>query len=231
VLYEVIPPGAKPVAPEVDPLKYQKKDAAVAPAKEGETEIAKSDFVDELLTLKMRYQPPAGGQSTLMTFPVKDSQTKFGAASQDFQFATAVASFGMLLRESQYKGDTSFAAILETAAASKAEDKYGYRAEFMELVKAAQRIKGQGEGTIPADWKAGRSTNAANPAIQPRVVVYPQPVVVSDFTFSTLGLGIIVGVAGCLISIAVVFALASIWNYRPASRHFAAIPPLPKAKG
>jgi len=231
VLYEIIPPGAEPVAPEADPLKYQKKGETSAPAKEGETEIAKSDFVDELLTLKMRYQPPAGGQSTLMTFPVKDSQTKFGAASQDFQFATAVASFGMLLRESQYKGDTSFAAILETAAASKGEDKYGYRAEFMELVKAAQRIKGQGEGTIPADWKAVRTTSAVNPTVQPRVVVYPQPVVVSDFTFSTLGLGIIVGVAGCLISIAVVFALASIWNCRPASRHFAPIPPLPKAKG
>src|SRR6185369_3472997 len=112
------------------------------------------------LTLKMRYQPPAGGESTLLTFPVKDSQAKFGTASQDFQFATAVASFGMLLRNSQYKGDTSFAAVLETASASKGEDKFGYRAEFMEIVKAAQRISGKGEDAVPADWKAERSANS-----------------------------------------------------------------------
>ncbi|MCE9528933.1 MAG: VWA domain-containing protein, partial [Planctomycetales bacterium] len=65
VLYEIVPPGAEPVAPEVDPLKYQKKGDATAPVKEGQTDLVKTEFMDELLTLKMRYQPPAGGQSTL----------------------------------------------------------------------------------------------------------------------------------------------------------------------
>ncbi len=234
VLYELIPPGAEPVAPEVDPLKYQKKSEATAPTVEDaeKTAEAKSEFIDELLTLKMRYQPPAGGQSTLLTFPVKDSQAKFGAASPDFQFATAVASFGMLLRDSQYKGDTSFAAVLETAAAAKGEDKYGYRAEFMELVKAAQRIKGQGGDAIPADWKVERHASAVNMSYQsPRVTAYPQPVVVRRFTIPTLVVGIIVGVAACLIALLVVFALSSIWNYSPTPRQMAGIPPLPKMKG
>ncbi|MFN0019530.1 MAG: vWA domain-containing protein [Pirellulaceae bacterium] len=232
VLYEIVPPGAEPVAPEVDPLKYQKKGEATAPVKEGQTDLAKTKFMDELLTLKMRYQPPAGGQSTLLTFPVKDSQAKFGAASQDFQFATAVASFGMLLRNSQFKGDTSFAAVLETAAASKGEDKYGYRAEFMELVKAAQRLSGKGDDVIPADWKAGRTATAINMSYQaPRCLVEPQPAIFSGFTIAPLALGIMVGVGACLIALAVVFALNSIWNYSPAPRHMAGIPPLPKVKG
>ena len=234
VLYEIIPPGAEPTAPEVDPLKYQKKgEVSEAATKDVEkTAEAKSEFMDELLTLKMRYQPPAGGQSTLLTFPVKDSQAKFGAASADFQFATAVASFGMLLRNSQYKGDTSFAAILETAAAAKGEDKFGYRTEFMELVKAAQRISGKGEDAIPADWKVNRTASAVNMTYQPpRTVIYPQPVVVSGFTIPTLALGTTLGVAACLIALTVVFALNSIWNYSPAPRHMAAIPPLPKMKG
>lgn len=232
VLYELIPPGAEPLTPEVDPLKYQKQAGEPETKGTAKTADAKTEFMDELLTLKMRYQPPAGGQSTLMTIPVKDSQAKFGAASQDFQFATAVASFGMLLRSSPYKGDTSFAAILETAAASKGEDKFGYRAEFMELVQAAQRISGKGEEPIPADWKAGRTASAVNTNFQPLVMAYPPPVMFSGFTIPTLAIGIIVGVAGCLIALTAVFALASIWNYSPAPRHFVAgIPPLPKMKG
>ncbi len=248
VLYEIVPPGAEPVAPEVDPLKYQKKagEPEAATKATEKTAEAKIKFLDELLTLKMRYQPPTGGQSTLMTFPVKDSQAKFGAASQDFQFATAVASFGMLLRNSQYKGDTSFAAVLETASASKGDDKHGYRAEFMELVKAAQRISGKGDDAIPSEWKAGRASNSVGTTSQPvQFAASPrcvEPVVTTysisnavrrsgSYSIPTLAVGIILGVGACLIALAVVFALSSIWNYTPAPRHFAAIPPLPKLKG
>jgi hypothetical protein len=200
----------------------------------------KTEFMDELLTLTMRYQPPAGGQSTLMTFPVKDSQGKFGAASQDFQFATAVASFGMLLRNSNYKGDTSFAAVLETANASKGEDKLGYRAEFIQLVQAAQRISGQRGTPIPADWNAGRRANSVGlnfqsfpAAAQPQVLVqtYPAAVRHRGFTMPTLFVGIIIGVAACLIALAVIVGLAGIWNHAPAPRHLiAGISPLPKLK-
>jgi Ca-activated chloride channel homolog len=236
VLYELVPLGETAATPEVDPLKYQKNagESAPEPKDVEKTAAAKSEFMDELLTLKMRYQPPAGGESTLMTFPVKDSQAKFGAASPDFQFATAVASFGMLLRNSNYKGDTSFAAVLETAGASQGEDKFGYRAEFIELVQAAQRISGQGESPVPADWKAGRTANTFGLNPQPQFVThtYPAPVRHVGFTISTLALGIIIGVGTCLIAAAAVFALATIWNHAPAPRHLVAgIPPFPKMKG
>ena len=150
-LYEVVPVGVKSDLgqPQVDPLKYQAQREADADAKtkeesDGEAGTAEkaSDITSELLTLKLRYQPPTGGKSTLMTFPVKDSGAKFGSSSPDFQFAASVVSFGMMLRNSNFKGDTSYAAIFETAAAARGEDKNGLRSEFLELVRAAARLNG-----------------------------------------------------------------------------------------
>ncbi|HZN33012.1 MAG TPA: YfbK domain-containing protein, partial [Pirellulaceae bacterium] len=154
-LYQVVPVGVESELgrPGVDPLKYQETAASgrrEPPDGVPLTEAAKSG---EMLTLKLRYQPPAGGTSTLLTFPVKDSGQRFGSASPDFQFAAAVASFGQLLRNSKYKGDVSFAAVLETASAAKGQDKHGLRAEFLELVKAAQRLSGDRVGAaIPPAW-------------------------------------------------------------------------------
>ena len=55
----------------------------------------------ELLTLKLRYKHPDGDESRLLEFPVTDGGASFGRASADFNFAAAVASFGMLLRDSE----------------------------------------------------------------------------------------------------------------------------------
>lgn len=150
-LYELIPIGIDSdfTKPAVDALKYQ--GAGEEPAKKEElTDAARSG---ELLTLKLRYQPPAGGESTLMTFPVKDSEQRFAAATQEFQFASAVASFGMLLRDSKYKGNTSYAAVLETATAAKGADKHGLRNEFLQIVTVAKSLAGKREavpGVAPA---------------------------------------------------------------------------------
>jgi len=149
-LYEIVPAGVENEAgkPEVDPLKYQ------GPGVRGQepeklTDAARSG---ELLTLKLRYQPPAGGASTLLTYPLHDSDARFSAASADLQFAAAVASFGMLLRNSQHKGNASYAAVFETAAAARGKDERGLRGEFLELVKSAQRLAGEKVGAIPAVW-------------------------------------------------------------------------------
>jgi Ca-activated chloride channel homolog len=144
-LYEIVPVGAESglARSDVDPLKYQG----------GARDQAAGDVASELLTLKLRYQPPAGGASTLLTFPVKDSGAKFGSASPDLQFAASVASFGMLLRNSKFKGDASYAAVLETAAATLGQDKHGLRGEFLELVNAAQRLSGEKVGAAPVFWQ------------------------------------------------------------------------------
>ena len=78
--------------------------------------------------------------STLLEFPLKDEGQKFGQASADFKWAAAVASFGMLLRNSPYAGNSTYAAVIEMAESAKGSDKQGYRAEFIELVKRARQL-------------------------------------------------------------------------------------------
>ena len=78
--------------------------------------------------------------SKLSEHPLASRGGKFNAATRDFQFAAAVASFGMQLRSSQYRGQGNLAAVAEIAAASIGEDKGGYRAEFVDLVRKAQTL-------------------------------------------------------------------------------------------
>lgn len=131
-LYEVVPPGVT-VRGEVDPLKYQTPPASPAPAKA--TVMSK-----ELLTLKLRYKAPDGDKSTLMEIPVTDSGAKLARASADFKFASAVASFGMVLKDSAFKGTATFDSALELAQEGKGDDTHGYRAEFINLLGKAKAL-------------------------------------------------------------------------------------------
>ena len=64
-----------------------------------------------------------------------------GQAPQDLKFAAAVAEFGMILRDSEYKGNGTLGKVLEWAQEGKGSDANGYRAEFIELVRKAQALK------------------------------------------------------------------------------------------
>ncbi len=124
-LYEVIPVGLEsPYAiPEVDPLRYGSQEATAAASES-----------DELLFVKLRYKAPDGDESRLITRPVADES---GAASVDLQFASAVAGFGMILRDSEYRGDWTLADVLEQAREAMGADREGYRSEFIRLVEMA----------------------------------------------------------------------------------------------
>ena len=86
--------------------------------------------------LKLRYKKPDADKSVMIEFPVEDKVTALHK-SKDLQFASAVAGFAMLLRDSKYKGNLSYDKVLELAKLGKGEDPHGYRAEFMELVEKA----------------------------------------------------------------------------------------------
>ncbi len=133
-LYEIVPAGASVPAGKVDDLKYQ-------PEKPEAAADAGNKPSDELLTLKMRYKQPEGDASSKLEWPVKDDGKSFAEATKDTQFAAAVASFGMLLRASQYAGDATFDAVLEIAGSATGEDSKGERAEFLDMVRAAKGIK------------------------------------------------------------------------------------------
>lgn len=130
-LYEVVPVGgaASPSVPPVDPLKY-----SVPP------ENARSNS-SEMLTVKLRYKKPESDKSELLERAVVDDGKQFANASADFKFAAAVAEFGMLLRDSEFKGSGTLGAVLQWAQEGKSADPNGYRAGFLELVRKAQVLK------------------------------------------------------------------------------------------
>ena len=135
-LYEVVPVGAvsNPTAsvPPVDPLKYSSDERSAS------TPLTSSN---EMLTVKLRYKKPDGDRSELVERAVTDTGGNFGNAPVDLKFAAAVAEFGMILRDSEYKGNGTFAAVLEWAQEGKGSDATGYRAGFIELVRKAQALK------------------------------------------------------------------------------------------
>jgi Ca-activated chloride channel family protein len=126
-LYEVVPAGVAIDLPGIDPLKYQRP----ASAKGG-------DHDGELLTVKLRYKEPDGERSRLLSLPVLDRPAD--APSRNLRFSAAVAEFGMLLRGSEHKGAASWAQVLELGEAGSGEDREGYRAEFLELVRTAEAL-------------------------------------------------------------------------------------------
>ncbi len=128
-LYEIVPPGvALPDSNSVDPLRYQKtKGSKRLPA----------SYTGELMFVKLRYKEPAEETSKLLSVPVKDHVTAMEQASENFRFAASVASFGMLLRQSKYKGSANytFAKVLAESAIGK--DTEGYRKEMIGLIDEA----------------------------------------------------------------------------------------------
>jgi Ca-activated chloride channel family protein len=88
-----------------------------------------------LALVKVRYKSPDGDTSKLSEFPVRADAVAFAKSSEDMRFAASVATVGMLLRDSEFKGDSSFDGALEWARDSLGEDRGGYRSEFVKLVE------------------------------------------------------------------------------------------------
>lgn len=127
-LYEIVPIGQKIENDGIE-LKYSK------------VEPVENNFGDELLTVKLRYKEPKETVSKLLTIGLTDSGKQINAASDNLKFASAVAEFGLLLRDSRYKKQANFSAILERAESAKGSDLKNYRGEFLGLVKNAGRLK------------------------------------------------------------------------------------------
>lgn len=135
-LYEIIPAGVKSEfldKVKVDDLRYQAGSTATTGGSE------------EIMTVKFRYKDPAGDVSKLITHPLADNEAGFRSTSDNFRFAASVAEFGMLLRNSAFKGSAGFASVLENARRSQGSDEEGYRAEFIKMVRDAQLLAGKGK--------------------------------------------------------------------------------------
>jgi len=128
-LYELVPAGQAAGVPSVDPLRYQRQ-----------TRLAPAASTGELFTLKLRYKDPDADVSQLLSFTIEDDDAGFAEASEDLKFAASVASFGMLLRQSEHKGNATFGSVLEMAEEGLGQDRHGYRREFIALVKKAENL-------------------------------------------------------------------------------------------
>ena len=87
---------------------------------------------------------PGNETSILMEKPVSGNGKKIEEASENIRFAAAVAEFGMLLRDSEFKGNSDFEKVIVLAGSARGEDEEGYRAEFIRMVKSAKGMKSSG---------------------------------------------------------------------------------------
>jgi len=124
-LYEIIPAGSGEEVSHVDPLEYQN---------------SKTVNSNNLLTVKLRYKEPDKNESKLITIRKKEDEIRNVIPSENFRFAASVAEFGMLLRDSEHKSNSSYEDVLALAKESAGEDKYGYRSDFIKLVETAKLL-------------------------------------------------------------------------------------------
>jgi Ca-activated chloride channel family protein len=141
-LYEVIPVGIESdLLESVDPLKYQP----------GKNEVAKTKHNGEMMNIKLRYKQPDADISRLLEHPVFDNQVSIAKTSDNFRFAASVAQFGMLLRNSEFKSNSSFSSVLKLAKNAKGNDEEGYRSEFIRLVESAQSMAANKRNEVDQD--------------------------------------------------------------------------------
>ena len=129
-LYEIIPAGSDEPVPGTDPLRYQQ----FTPRPEV--------GADEVLTVKVGYKRPGESESRLLARALTKASTGEEGPSDAFRFASAVAEFGLLLRDSPYKGDASYERAYERAREALGDDEDGRRSELLSLIRVAENPVG-----------------------------------------------------------------------------------------
>jgi len=130
-LYEIVPAGGGEEASESEELKYLET-------------IVKNEArgTDEIQTLRIRCKDPDGETSKLITTTLNDGPVALDTSSENFRFASAVAMFAMILRNSRYKGDASLYDVGVLAKSALGDDPYTYRAEFLRIVERTKLFTG-----------------------------------------------------------------------------------------
>ncbi len=137
-LYEIIPVGVKPdveVEGGAAALRYQRL-----------ADRPRDGHRDELMYVNVRYKLPDARRSQLLQQPVPNEVTE---SDGDFRFALAVASYGMLLRESPFRGSLTYDTVLSLARDGFGRDADGYRAGFIQLVQNTQTLSSLRVGRAP----------------------------------------------------------------------------------
>ncbi len=131
-IYEITPKGSP--SESVDALRYGEATANNASG------VAHGD---EYAFVKIRYKLPDADTSKLTTVPVTDGDavSSFDAAGVDQRFSVAVAAFGQKLRNEDATAKLNFQRIAELASAARGNDPFGYRSEFLSLLRLAAALE------------------------------------------------------------------------------------------
>ena len=132
-LYELVPAGSDEKIPSVDPLKYQGADRTNV--------TAGNNYQNEYLTIKIRYKKPDGITSMLLEKPVKNYINDMEDTSDNLRFAAAVSEFGMILRNSEFKGKATLEDAAKLARSARGDDEEGYRGEFIRLIDTVKGLR------------------------------------------------------------------------------------------
>ncbi|HEY8939196.1 MAG TPA: YfbK domain-containing protein, partial [Cellvibrio sp.] len=126
-IYEITPANAENKL--LEPSRYQ-------------SQAATNGKSNELAFLRVRYKLPHENQSKLIeTAITKNTKENNSTYQQEANFSIAVAGFAQLLRGSHYSGDFNYDKVIELAQANKGKDEFGYRTEFIQLVRKAKIAK------------------------------------------------------------------------------------------
>jgi Ca-activated chloride channel family protein len=129
-LYEIIPVGVEDqYTGSIDPLKYQDNGTD-----------KKRNYGSEMMTVKLRYKQPHGNTSKLISSVIKNKVSEFENTSDNFRFSASVAGFGMILRDSEFKGSTDYIKVIKWAERAKGKDRNGYRSEYIRLIESTRLI-------------------------------------------------------------------------------------------
>ncbi len=131
-IYEITPVGSK--AQQISPLRYQN-----LPQNNIENNMATAEYA----FLKIRYKQPKEEISQLIEFPIHkaDEREDIEQTTDDVRFATAVAAFAQLLRNDVFMKDFSYDDVIQLAKDARGDDEFGYRSEFLNLVRLAKSAK------------------------------------------------------------------------------------------
>jgi len=128
-LYEIIPAGAEESIPGIDPLKYQKKEQA-----------SNHNFQNEVATLKFRYKKPDESSSIADSITIVEPKDRQTITSSTFKLTAGITQFGMMLRDSEFKGNSTVENTVELIKSGRGADEEGYVGEMIRMIESAQAL-------------------------------------------------------------------------------------------
>jgi Ca-activated chloride channel homolog len=129
-LYEIVPVGSLQNIDGFIDLKYQQPN----------NKPTLKDYGDELLTVKLRYKKPDSETSKLLERTLANSSQGYDKASQNLRFACGVTAYAMLLRDSKFKGEASYALAKQLLQSTALNIENGYRDELLQLISQTEKL-------------------------------------------------------------------------------------------